>query len=113
MPLADLILLGAYTGCRVEQLCQLKIEHIIEEDGVTSFNFLKGKNKKSRRIVPIHPVLKGVVTRLVKESTDRFLIPATENLYQKRSHTLSRAFGKLKEKQGFGPLYVFTQCEIQ
>lgn len=107
MPLADLILLGAYTGCRVEQLCQLKVEHIIEEDGVPSFNFLKGKNKKLRRIVPIHPALKGVVERLVKDSTDGFLIPATENLYQKRSHTLSRAFGKLKEKLGFGPLHVF------
>lgn len=107
MPLADLILLGAYTGCRIEQLCQLKVEHIIEEDGVSSFNFLKGKNKKSRRIVPIHPALKGVVERLVKASTDGFLIPATENLYQKRSHTLSRAFGKLKEKLGFGPLHVF------
>lgn len=107
LPLADLILLGAYTGCRVEQLCQLKTEHIVEEDGVTSFNFLKGKNKQSRRIVPVHPALKGVIERLIKDSTDEFLIPATENLYQKRSHALSRMFGKLKEKLGFGPLHVF------
>ncbi len=107
MPLADLILLGAFTGCRIEQLCQLKTEHIIKEDGITSFNFLKGKNKKSRRIVPVHPALKNVIERLIKDSTDDFLIPATENLYLKRSHALSRAFGKLKEKQGFGPLHVF------
>lgn len=108
MPLADLILLGAYTGCRIEQLCRLRTEHIIEEDGVTSFNFLKGKTKVSRRIVPVHPALKGVIERLIKDSTDGFLIPATsENRYQKRSHALSRAFGKLKEKQGFGPLHVF------
>lgn len=107
MPLADLILLGAFTGCRIEQLCQLKVEHIIEEDGVTSFNFLKGKNEMARRIVPVHPSIKGAIERLIKDSTDGFLIPATENLYQNRSHTLSREFGKLKEKQGFGPLHVF------
>lgn len=107
MPLADLILLGAFTGCRIEQLCQLKVEHIIKEDGITSFNFLKGKNESARRIVPVHPSIKSVVERLINDSSDEFLIPATENLYQIRSHTLSREFGKLKEKQGFGPLHVF------
>ena len=108
LPLADLILLGAYTGCRIEQLCQLRVEHIIKEDGITSFNFLKGKNKLSKRIVPVHPALKSVIKRLIKDSADGFLIPATtENRYQKRSHALSRLFGKLKEKLGFGPLYVF------
>lgn len=107
MPLADLILMGAYTGCRIEQLCRLRKEHIIEEDGVLSFNFLKGKNEQARRIVPVHPALKAVIERLIRDSSDEFLIPATENLYQKRSHGLSREFGKLKEKQGFGPLHVF------
>ncbi len=107
MPLADLILLGAFTGSRIEQLCRLRKEHIIEEDGVLSFNFLKGKNEQARRIVPVHPALKAVIERLISDSSDEFLIPATENLYQKRSHGLSREFGKLKEKQGFGPLHVF------
>jgi integrase len=102
-----LILLGAFTGSRIEQLCRLRKEHIIEEDGVLSFNFLKGKNEQARRIVPVHPALKAVIERLISDSSDEFLIPATENLYQKRSHGLSREFGKLKEKQGFGPLHVF------
>lgn len=106
--LADLILLGAYTGSRIEQLCALKTEHIIEEEGVLSFNFLKGKNKAARRIVPVHPALKPVVKRLIEDSVDGFLIPtSTENRYQKRSHALSKAFGLLKTKQGFGPLHVF------
>lgn len=106
--LADLILLGAYTGSRIEQLCALKTEHIIEEEGVLSFNFLKGKNKAARRIVPVHPALKPIVKRLAGDSVDGFLIPtSTENRYQKRSHALSKAFGLLKTKQGFGPLHVF------
>jgi len=33
-PLADLILLGSYTGARIEELCQLKREHVIDQDGV-------------------------------------------------------------------------------
>lgn len=106
--LADLILLGAYTGSRIEQLCALKTEHIIEEEGVLSFNFLKGKNKAARRVVPVHPALKPIVKRLIEDSVEGFLIPtSTENRYQKRSHALSKAFGLLKTKQGFGPLHVF------
>lgn len=107
-PLADLILLGAYTGSRIEQLCQLKVEHVVEEDGVASFNFLGGKNKAAKRIVPIHPAIRGLVDRLIAESTDGFLIPASsQNRYGKRSHALSKAFGYLKKTQGFGPLFVF------
>jgi integrase len=107
-PLADLILLGAYTGSRIEQLCQLRVEHVIKEDGVPSFDFRGGKNKSAKRIVPIHLAILGLVDRLIADSTDGFLIPATsENRYGKRSHALSKAFGYLKKTQGFGPLYVF------
>ncbi|MCQ3031831.1 tyrosine-type recombinase/integrase [Pseudomonas syringae] len=107
-PLADLILLGAYTGSRIEQLCQLKVEHVIKEDGILSFNFLGGKNKAAKRVVPIHPAIRELVDRLIAKSTDGFLIPASsENQYGKRSHALSKAFGYLKKTQGFGPLFVF------
>lgn len=106
--LADLILLGAYTGCRIEQLCQLRVEHIIKEDGVPSFNFLGGKNRAAKRIVPIHPAILALVDHLIADSQDGFLIPASsENRYGKRSHALSKSFGYLKKKQGFGPLHVF------
>lgn len=107
-PLADLILLGAYTGSRIEQLCQLKVENIIDQDGIQSFDFLKGKNKNAVRVVPVHDAIKATVARLMSDSDDGYLIPtATQNKHGKRSHALSKAFGLLRTKMGFGPLHVF------
>lgn len=107
-PLADLILLGSYTGARIEELCQLKREHVIDQDGVQSFNIAASKTKAGIRIVPVHPALKPVVARLMQDSTDDYLIPvSTQNQYDKRSHAISKAFGRLRTSLGFGPQYVF------
>ncbi|CAG8865303.1 hypothetical protein PS627_01207 [Pseudomonas fluorescens] len=107
-PLADLILLGSYTGARIEELCQLKREHVIDQDGIQSFNIAASKTKAGIRIVPVHPALTTVVSRLMQDSTDDYLIPvSTKNQYGKRSHAISKAFGRLRTSLGFGPQYVF------
>ena len=107
-PLADLILIGAYTGFRVEEICQLMTEHVVYPDGIQCLNIVNGKNKSAKRIVPVHPALKAVVERLVADSKDGYLIPVTtENRYNKRSHGISKAFGLLRTRLGFGPLHVF------
>lgn len=107
-PLADLILLGAYTGSRIEQLCQLRVEHVIEQDGIQSFDFIGGKNENAERVVPVHDAIKATVCRLINDSHDGYLIStATQNKHGKRSHALSKAFGLLRTKMGFGPLHVF------
>lgn len=107
-PLADLILLGWYSGGRVEELCQLKTTDVITVEGVQCFNFPRSKSKASERLVPVHPSLLPVVERLCKASVDGFLIPSdSKDKYGKRSHNLSKEFGKLRTKAGFGPLHVF------
>jgi integrase len=107
-PLADLILIGAYTGFRIEEICQLKTEHVVYPDGIQSLNIVTGKNKSAVRTVPVHPSLKPVVDHLVADSKDTYLIPVTtENRYNKRSHALSKAFGLLRTRLGFGSLHVF------
>lgn len=107
-PLADLILLGSYTGARIEELCQLKLEHVIEQDGIQSFNITVSKTRAGVRVVPVHPALTDVVARLIEDSKDGYLIPvSTNNQYGKRSHAISKAFGRLRTSVGFGPQYVF------
>lgn len=107
-PLADLILIGAYTGFRIEEICQLKSEHVISPDGIQSLNIVSGKNKSAIRVVPVHPKLKPVIERLVADSKDTYLVPtASKDQYGKRSHNISKAFGLLKTRLGFGPLHVF------
>lgn len=107
-PLADLITLGWYTGARIEELCQLSKESIITVDGIRCFDFPKTKSKASKRVVPIHPSLLRTTDRLTKDSTDNFLIPIkSDGPYGKRSHAISKAFGRLRTAAGFSRLHVF------
>lgn len=107
-PLADLIELGWYTGARIEELCQLGKDNVITVDGIRCFNFPRSKNKASKRVVPIHPSLLPTIDRLSEDSTDTFLIPAeSSDKYGKRSHAISKAFGRLRTAAGFSRLHVF------
>ncbi|MGF6199809.1 tyrosine-type recombinase/integrase [Pseudomonas laurylsulfatiphila] len=107
-PLADLIALGWYTGARIEELCLLHKESVITVDGIKCFDFPKSKSKASKRVVPIHPSLLLTIDRLSKDSTDTFLIPAeSADKYGKRSHAISKAFGRLRTAAGFSKLHVF------
>ena len=106
--LADLILLGTYTGARIEELCQLKAEHVIEPDGIKSFDIVDSKTAAGIRVVPIHPALSTLVDRLVEQSKGGYLVSsASKNKYGIRSDALSKAFGRLKTTHGYGSQQVF------
>ena len=106
--LGDLILLGAYSGARIEELCQLKAENVIHPDGIPSLDITDSKTAAGIRVVPLHPALLPVVNRLITNSEDGFLIPsASKNKYGIRSDALSKAFGRLKGAEGYGTQYVF------
>lgn len=107
-PLADLIAFGWYTGARIEELCLLSKDSVVSVDGIKCFDFPRSKSKASKRVVPIHPSLLTTVDRLCEDSTDTFLIPAeSADKYGKRSHAISKAFGRLRTAEGFSKLYVF------
>lgn len=107
-PLADLIALGWYTGARIEELCRLDKDSVITVDGIRCFDFPKSKSKASKRVVPIHPSLLLTIDRLCEDSTDTFLIPtSSHDHYGKRSHAISKAFGRLRTTAGFSKLHVF------
>ncbi|WP_460163471.1 tyrosine-type recombinase/integrase [Pseudomonas sp. S2_F03] len=106
--LPDLILLGAYTGARIEELCQLRTEHLITVDGVQMFDIVDSKTVAGIRQVPVHPNLTVSVNRLAKASTDGYLVPTdSNNKYGIRSDALSKAFGRLKTNMGFDRTRVF------
>lgn len=107
-PLADLIALGWYTGARIEELCLLQKESVITIDGIRCFDFPRSKSKASKRVVPIHPGLLSTVDQLVEDTTDKFLIPTdSADKYGKRSHAMTKAFGRLRMAAGFSRLHVF------
>jgi len=106
--LAGLILLGVYTGARIEELCKLTKENIINIEDVQCFDIADSKTLAGIRLVPIHPALKTVVKRLLKDSVDGFLVHSkSRNKYGNSSDPLSKAFGRLKTAHGFGKQHVF------
>ena len=55
-------LIALYTGCRLEEICQLHLEDVRQEDGVWVFDINNSHEKNvktlsSIRLVPIHPKL--------------------------------------------------------
>ena len=102
--LTDLIHLGAYTGCRIEELCSLKLENV-------SADRLQIENAKSQagwRTIPIHRDIAQIVARLVDTSDDGYLLSGlTFNKYGGRSNAISKRFGRLKKALGYSENYVF------
>jgi integrase len=101
--LADLIALGAYTGCRIEELGQIRVEHVTKE----SIKITDAKTAAGIREIPIHSAIAPLVVRLSAAAEDEFLIPAKAATYDKRTNALGTRFGRLKNSLGYGERHVF------
>lgn len=102
--LADLIVLGAYTGARIEELCSLKGDDVNPE----SFIVREAKTNAGVREVPIHSALVPLMARLKASTKDGYLLSGlTFNKYGDRSNAIGKRFGRLKESAGFDGTLVF------
>jgi integrase len=109
--LADLILLAAYTGARIEELCSLQVGGVsMSRDEIPLSLAIRGaKTPAGRRDIPVHSMAVPVVRRLTKDAQDgRWLIHSgADNKYDKRSTGLGKRFGRLKTALGHGEGLVF------
>lgn len=102
--LADLIMLGAFTGARIEEICSIKVADV----GEGRFNITDSKTSAGIREVPIHSALVPLIDRLKQDSKDGYLLSGlTFNKYGDRSNAVGKRFGRLKDAQGFGAKQVF------
>ncbi|KII33495.1 integrase [Pseudomonas fluorescens] len=103
-------LLGRATGARLEELCQLRVDDFIEEQGIPCIRIDDSregqnlKNSSSRRMLPLHPALIDLGLLQHAESvrstgTDR-LFPELEAVRGKLGHAPSKWFGRYKTKLG-------------
>lgn len=97
--LADLILLGMYTGCRINELCSLKLTEVKQDRIIVD----DAKTDAGEREIPIHPDIQQDVERLVQTSTDGYLLSGLvcNNQFDDRSKAIGQRFGRLKTKLGF------------
>ena len=102
--LADLIRLGMWTGCRIEELCALKVEQVKDDH----FSIGDAKTKAGWRDVPIHRELAQTMTRLIDDSADGYVLSGLSvNKYGDRSNAVGKRFGRLKTDEDFGKQHVF------
>ncbi len=112
--LADLICVASYTGARIEELCQLRVENVTLDDGAGGhFNIENAKTKAGDRTVPIHPALLGTLARLCEASVDGWVLPGLKaTKYGHRSNAIGKRFTTLKRRLGFGPGNVFHSIRM-
>jgi integrase len=106
--LHDLILLGAFTGARIEELAKLRVEDVREKNGVQYLSIEESKSEAGLRDIPVHKDLVKVVESLVKSSSDGYLLPLepiTTN--GERSSAIGKRFGRLKSSLGYDGRLVF------
>jgi len=98
--LSLLITLGMYTGARIEELAMLKKASIDLKQEVIHF---KGtKTKAADREIPMHPVLIPILSALVSDQEEEYVIPGlTIDARGERGKALGKRFGRLKTAMGF------------
>lgn len=102
--MAALIWIAMWTGCRIEELCSLKVDEV----GTDRIRVREAKTKAGNRVVPLHPRAKPMVAKLKERSKDGYLLSGlTFNKYGDRSNAIGKRFGKMKTKMGFEPPHVF------
>ena len=106
--LKPLIMFGAYTGCRIEELCNLTVDDVYSTpiDGVRRFylDIPVSKTKKGlHRKVPLHPLLE----EYLPESGYLIDVRKGVNKYGERSAGIGKKFGRLKSELGFKSEKVF------
>lgn len=86
------IWIAAWTGCRIEEICSLKTDNVLDDRIIID----DAKTAAGNRIVPIHSQLKDAVKELKRTSHDGYLISGlTFNKYGDRSNALGKRFGKI------------------
>ena len=95
--LYDLILLGALTGCRIEELAQIKVRDI-NSDCLT---IRHGKNQSAIRQVPIHANLIGLVQRRkCDKSPNTYFLEELKMGTYSRSGAVGKRFKTFRERLG-------------
>ncbi|NBB36354.1 tyrosine-type recombinase/integrase [Pseudomonas sp. BC115LW] len=109
--LANLIVFGAFTGARIEEIGRIEPgDTIFDNDGEPiGFHIPKAKSVAGVRDVPLHPSLVPLYKHLCTQapSNDGYLFKGGRNKYGIRLDGLSKQFGRMKKKAEFSHLHVF------
>lgn len=102
--LYDLIVLGAHTGCRIEELCSLQLAQVRAD----RIEIADAKSEAGWRTIPLHRDVRKTVSRCVGGRDEGYLLTGLSlNKYGDRSNAIGKRFGRLKAALGYDKTYVF------
>jgi integrase len=97
-PLHALILIAAYSGMRIEEICSMLVDDIKNGE----FSVVDAKTSAGIRLIPVHSHIQGLIDHLIQHSKDAYLISGlSRDKYGNRSVQIGKRFGRLKTRLGF------------
>ncbi|KIU65206.1 tyrosine-type recombinase/integrase, partial [Cronobacter malonaticus] len=99
--LRDVIIIGLYSGMRLDEIASIKRDEIVTVEGVRCFYVSKSKTKAGIRYVPIHSLLFGIVDKYLEQNKGEYLLPQSNKIKRadgKRGPWYSQAFTRLRRR---------------
>ena len=97
----DVIIIGLYSGMRLDEIASIKRVEIIKVEGVRCFYVSKSKTKAGVRHVPIHSLLISIVDKYLAQNNGEYLLPQSNKIKRadgKRGPWYSQAFTRLRRR---------------
>lgn len=97
----NIILMGLFSGCRLDELASLKKSEIQTVEGVRCFYISKSKTKAGVRYVPIHSRIAEIVDEYLSHSYGEYLFPQANKINRadgKKGPFYSQAFTRLRRR---------------
>ncbi len=97
----NIIIMGLFSGCRLDELASLKKSEIQTVEGVRCFYISKSKTKAGVRYVPIHSRLSAIVDEYLSHSYGEYLFPQANKINRadgKKGPFYSQAFTRLRRR---------------
>lgn len=97
----NIITMGLFSGCRLDELASLKKSEIQTVEGVCCFYISKSKTKAGIRHVPIHSRLSEIVDDYLSHAYGEYLFPQANRINRKdgkKGPFYSQAFTRLRRR---------------
>lgn len=97
----NIIMMGLFSGCRLDELASLKKSEIKTVEGVRCFYISKSKTKAGIRHVPIHSRLSAIVDEYLSHNYGEYLFPQANKINRadgKKGPFYSQAFTRLRRR---------------
>ncbi|MHU57309.1 integrase [Escherichia coli] len=95
----DVIIIGLYSGMRLDEIASIKRDEIVTVEGVRCFYVSKSKTKAGVRHIPIHSLLIGIVDKYLSQNSGEYMLPQSNKIKRadgKRGPWYSQAFTRLR-----------------